>query len=123
MEKIPVILDHKEKRALIETLLIIAGIFTAFNKDIVSTFPILIIFIIASLIYIIRNTAVEKNILMKIRDFNFPVSMAVASGFSGLLVVIGTPAFVSYGLLIGIPLEFILFGTLLILLLFILYVE
>ena len=123
MSKNHQIFDYKEKRALIETLLIIAGILTAFNKDIVITFPILILFIIASLSYIIRIAIMDKKIQSKLKEYNFLFSISVAVGFSGLLVVIGAPVFVLYGLFIGIPLAIILYGLLIVILFWILYKE
>ncbi len=124
MTKFPEILDYKEKRAFIETLLIVAGILTAFNQDIVSTFPILIFFIVASLLYIVRISIMDKKIPSKIKKHNSLLSAMVAAGFSGLMIVIGAPVFGSYVFLfIGPILAIVLYATLAYLLYLILCTE
>lgn len=123
MRKFPEVLNHKEKREFIETLLVIAGIFTALNQSVVLTFPVLLLFIVASLVYIIRNSIAEKSPPGKMVKHNFLLSISVASGFSGVLLTIGVPYFRSFGWLFGSLSAITLYGLLVSLLTIILNVE
>jgi hypothetical protein len=92
MKKVPEILDPKEKKTFVETLLIVAGIITVFNTDARSfVVPYLTLFIVASLLYIIRISIIEKPAY---RQGKWPYTVKhtlaslVSASFSGIIVLI-----------------------------------
>jgi len=119
MKKIPEILDLKEKKTFVETLLIVAGIITVFNKDTQSfVVPYLTLFIVASLLYIIRISIIEKPAY---RQGKWPftvkhtLAVLVSGSFSGIIVLIYLQYLKSLEWWWSIPLLF-LYGALFIVL-------
>jgi len=115
MKKIPEILDPKEKKSFVETLLVVAGIITVFNTDNRSfVVPYLTSFIIASLCYIIRISIVEKPGYRQ-GNWHFigkhTLSSLVSASFSGIIVLIYLQYLKPIEWIWGIPLLF-LYGAL-----------
>lgn len=94
--KLPEILNYKEKKKFIQTLLIIAGLITVFNTEAKYIFSIFTLFIVSSLGFIIWISIMEKsskerkqenkNYIQFVRGF---ISSTLSYSFAAIIAVVG----------------------------------